>query len=80
MTVCMYRDIRTTTLYYWRHTTGMPHLKNESRIRFSSEISHIFFFLSLVALYQCDWCIRDFQIFDYRVVGREELTWGWRKL
>ena len=27
MTVCMYRDIHTTTLYYWPHTTGMPHLK-----------------------------------------------------
>ena len=27
MTVCMYRDIHTTTLYYWPHTTRMPHLK-----------------------------------------------------
>jgi len=27
MTVCMYRDIHTTTLYYWPHTTGMPHFK-----------------------------------------------------
>jgi len=27
MTVCMYRDTHTTTLYYWPHTTGMPHLK-----------------------------------------------------
>jgi len=27
MTVCMYRDIHTTTLYYWPHTTGMPNLK-----------------------------------------------------
>jgi len=27
MTVCMYKDIHTTTLYYWPHTTGMPHLK-----------------------------------------------------
>jgi len=32
MTVCMRRDIHTTTLYYWFHTTGMPHLKIDNYI------------------------------------------------
>jgi len=27
MTVCIYRYIHTTALYYWPNTTGMPHLK-----------------------------------------------------
>jgi len=27
MTVCIYRYIYTTTLYYWPNTTDMPHLK-----------------------------------------------------
>ena len=27
MTVCIYRYIHTTTLYYWPNTTGMSHLK-----------------------------------------------------
>ena len=33
MTVCMYRDIHTTTLYSWPHTTGMPHLKTKSYLK-----------------------------------------------
>jgi len=27
MTVCIYRYIHTTTLYYWPNTMGLPHLK-----------------------------------------------------
>jgi len=29
MTVCIYRYIHTTALYYWPNTTGMTHLKKE---------------------------------------------------
>ena len=44
--LCMYRDIHTTTLYYWPHTTGMPHLKIQSLVvrwkHFRSSSSAIF--------------------------------------
>jgi hypothetical protein len=32
MTVCMYRYIHATALYYWSDTTGMTHLKTDVNV------------------------------------------------
>ena len=44
MTVCMYRDIHTTTSHYWPHTTGMPHLKITDGLRISACCTRGFYF------------------------------------